>query len=766
MAISKAFAYNPGPSIPGTNQLGNLAVGDNDRDYSSNPGGVTWYEGPDFVPGRVIAGTGALYDNMGVPINPPVTGPTFWRSENPSSESLLALYNAIKGELEAPTVTTADEAITWLNANGFYVSDAIGGKAFLVVGQNEVNDWQYWTISPNGVVGPINTGKNSADLNDFRFSPINNAGWLLEFNNWDTNEVSVNYISTAGLTLKQIPLSNDWRSRGIAQGRWAYYADWTNQIFTASDGFISVNFEWGTAGFTNYYIDWNYDAYTPAGLIMKGEQGDTHTIYRLGADTLTQNSGAGLDLYSWDNTIDDVSAIASQSWNTVTFVRVERGTNNIKMITLIDSVTGTVIESIDVEYLQYTGWNIQLYSDDKFWLVLNGTDVNDPWHIWNYNGSSSALMATTHPRGADYPSYDYWSNQATDSGYSQQTQVSEHSLLMFLNWSDQDYGTYDGMWMISFAKLSLLAIMHGDTSFRSPVVLDTGSDVGFQWDWINVSDEITFIYADFHSHAIKTQSFIHGTATPADRVLFAALNGGDNFNQFSAYNLQGGFLINDIYGSTIKRLKSNGDVTDSITGQINSNWNAGLATLFTNTADNEFWRLNTDSGEFNQIAGLNTGDWDVSEPNSCEYTPDIPNLTWPKLLYYNLTTGVGKIITNTQVLDLSNFVSQIDTNSYWNLYFGRESVSAVWWDNEVGEFKLRVWDHAGTTLASTGTGNQYTSNIDHNSYDQEMMMFVTDDGSTGYQAILISPNGVKQFIAEGYYGFMDTLPSDYPWWDC
>ena len=56
MATTTPFAYNPSLSpISGTTQVGTFAVGTTQQDYSINPGGVTWWMGPDEDLGYVIA---------------------------------------------------------------------------------------------------------------------------------------------------------------------------------------------------------------------------------------------------------------------------------------------------------------------------------------------------------------------------------------------------------------------------------------------------------------------------------------------------------------------------------------------------------------------------------------------------------------------------------------------------------------------------------------------------------------------------------------
>jgi hypothetical protein len=121
MATTKPFAYNIGPLISGTTQVGDLAVGNINVDYSSNYGGVQWWMGPDEDLGYVIA----------VPVpggNQPMPFPGsgayvgFYGTEmmlNPFSESsFLELVNITFSQ----NFTSGNDASTWLTNNGYWNS--------------------------------------------------------------------------------------------------------------------------------------------------------------------------------------------------------------------------------------------------------------------------------------------------------------------------------------------------------------------------------------------------------------------------------------------------------------------------------------------------------------------------------------------------------------------------------------------------------------------------------------------------------------------
>jgi len=118
MATTTPLAYNPSLSpIAGTTQVGTLAVGTTQQDYSINPGGVTWWNGPDEDLGYVI----------GIPV-PGGTQPTpiigvfaslgFYRSADLTDNSFVDLTNSVFNQ----NFTSATDASIWLTNNGYWNS--------------------------------------------------------------------------------------------------------------------------------------------------------------------------------------------------------------------------------------------------------------------------------------------------------------------------------------------------------------------------------------------------------------------------------------------------------------------------------------------------------------------------------------------------------------------------------------------------------------------------------------------------------------------
>jgi hypothetical protein len=116
LATTRPFAYNTGSTIPETTQVGNLAVGQGNLEYSLDYGGVKWWMGADEDLGYVIARpvpNGNQPNPVGVPV---YLG--FERSEFKTEQSFLDLVSVLFSQ----TFNNGADATTWLNNNGYWTS--------------------------------------------------------------------------------------------------------------------------------------------------------------------------------------------------------------------------------------------------------------------------------------------------------------------------------------------------------------------------------------------------------------------------------------------------------------------------------------------------------------------------------------------------------------------------------------------------------------------------------------------------------------------
>jgi hypothetical protein len=120
MATTRPFAYNTGSTIDGTTQIGNIAIGVSDQDYSQNPGGVKWWMGPDEELGYVIANQVPTGDHpTPVEVDSYIN---FWRSTSLTDQSFVDLLNSIPITDGLSLFTNVTDALSWLNTNEYWTS--------------------------------------------------------------------------------------------------------------------------------------------------------------------------------------------------------------------------------------------------------------------------------------------------------------------------------------------------------------------------------------------------------------------------------------------------------------------------------------------------------------------------------------------------------------------------------------------------------------------------------------------------------------------
>ena len=115
--MARPFAYNPSHTpITGTAQLGDLAIGMAAQDYSINPGGVTWWNGPDEIGGYIICAPVSA-GNQPTPIGS-VGTVGFWRSTDFTDATFISLVNTVF----AQNFSTGATAKSYLTTNGYWTN--------------------------------------------------------------------------------------------------------------------------------------------------------------------------------------------------------------------------------------------------------------------------------------------------------------------------------------------------------------------------------------------------------------------------------------------------------------------------------------------------------------------------------------------------------------------------------------------------------------------------------------------------------------------
>jgi hypothetical protein len=119
MATARPFAYNTGSAIPGTEQVGSIAIGTPTSGFEST--GLQWWNGPDEDLGYVIAHTvpsGTQPNPLGVPA---YIG--FWRTPSKTDNNFISLSQYVSSFAGTPqTFANASAAKTWLNSAGYWTS--------------------------------------------------------------------------------------------------------------------------------------------------------------------------------------------------------------------------------------------------------------------------------------------------------------------------------------------------------------------------------------------------------------------------------------------------------------------------------------------------------------------------------------------------------------------------------------------------------------------------------------------------------------------
>ena len=245
MPTARPFAFNPGSTIAGTEQVGDIAVGVSPEDYSGGYGGVRWWNGPDEDLGYIICYS-VPSQNHPSP-DGPIAGVGFFRSKFLTEPSFIEIAEYVSN---GQTFSTGNEASTWLTSNGYWnswVSITPTPTATLVITPTPTNtatpaNTPTPTPTPTNTVTPTNT---ATPTNTPTVSPTN------------TPTPSTSPVALTGYSFNLVALPYGFPSSGnsimnSAGGITSGSTD-INVLATGGRGFYLNSIDSESVNRTNYY---------------------------------------------------------------------------------------------------------------------------------------------------------------------------------------------------------------------------------------------------------------------------------------------------------------------------------------------------------------------------------------------------------------------------------------------------------------------------------------------------------------------------------
>jgi hypothetical protein len=228
---SRPFGYNPSQvPINGTTQLQDLAIGVDNQDYSTQPGGIVWWMGPDEDLGYVIASVVAS-GNQPTPLGPSGTV-KFWRTKVRTDEAFIGLSQYVSYKAGSPqTFLTTSSAKQWLNTNGFWTS--------FVTGPSATNLIMYWDIQQSASYS--GTGSTITDLSGNSDGTITGS---IAYTSGSPNYLTIEggtseYIYTENLNPYLSPVNT-----GTAQSVFLWIYPTSNGIIYSEQGSLTPDSSW------------------------------------------------------------------------------------------------------------------------------------------------------------------------------------------------------------------------------------------------------------------------------------------------------------------------------------------------------------------------------------------------------------------------------------------------------------------------------------------------------------------------------------------
>jgi hypothetical protein len=597
-------------------------------------------------------------------------------------------------------------------------------------------NWQSYVFDYDTAktVGPLDTGFNYSNYQIWCCPSIlglPKSGYMVFLNYPGGPEVGVKFYNYQGTQIGSYQNESDNWDYYLLGGSFLVFIDYDNGNLIYSDGNTVNTIEWNTSN--DFEIDTNYDDSISNKFLIYSGNGYYSTYQLVDMNGVTP-------FVNYDNRYYDVSIPKYQTGNFIpALFYVDNGTYSF--FNIYDS-TGRIIQEVDLTNLgyNYNDFDINFYGANQMNIIFyNDLDVNVPYRIYNYNGDTNTLNATSHDRGDNY---GYWDTYYDSSACGVAVPSSEDFHMLFY---DNQGNWIDDSWTVGYADV--VSFFKVNQEFTTYIFNDTGSyDYWVNYYEVNVNESFQMLVNNDSTYlsvltVTPDDNSINDVCQLLSLVNYYFDNGSYNGDTFIfMVEVTGGYIAYayDMMGNQL-------DARPLVSGY---DYDTNFNTFYIQDNNNNGWYFNNETNNFISIGYYNntyfpywTSQTFTSSKNG--YPLLLRNNNDVRVLYNNSVTSIFTLPTTYDVFS-------IDMSDYKFMYT---------YTNSNNKIVAEVYDLTFNIVASQTTNE---SIIDSHELYRDRALVVTDTGSGNLKTYFIS-NGGNNVITtlDANYGF---APNDNFWW--
>ena len=446
MAFARPFSYNLGTPIPGTEQVGSLAIGFPTSGITNNP---QFWNGPDEQLGYVIAAP-VSGNTQPTPVPGVFASLKFYRTSGFSDGNFINLAQSVSRAYGTPQIfLTASDASTWLTNNGFWNSfinfcyNVDGG--FNDQAESAAED-------PNGKIIFVGIFTSYSGIPFNRIVRLNSDASVDNTFNIGTgfnDGAAIVFIQPDGKIL-------------VGGAFTSYNGTPANRIIRLNDdGTVDNTFNIGT-GFSQTV--WAINVQTDGKILVGGDftqyNGNSYPhLIRLNSDGSVDNTfdlGTGLDDTVYDIVLqNDGKTIILGDFTTVD------GNSHIRIVRLNDD------GSIDNTFNSGTGFNGTTYSG-----LIDGGQILVVGAFFEYSGQTNRQIVKLNSNGSIDNTFNSGNGFSRFSGISFSTTIIQYSDKYFVI---GDFDNYNGGTANGLIQLNQDGSINASFNYGTGLVFSAGT---------------------------------------------------------------------------------------------------------------------------------------------------------------------------------------------------------------------------------------------------------------------------------------------------